>query len=801
MRHLGFWTLIVLSAGGFAGIASAADVSWVTVGDGLWSDGANWSSGSPPAAGDRAILGDVGVPYVVTFRGAATVAEVQITSADATLWVNGVSGLHATLTTTGDVTNAGTIRLETTGTSSAIGSSVSPGAATLVNLGTILVNEGSDGRSRGINGNFTNSGSVAVQVNASLTITNAGRTFRQSGGTFTNDGTTTVNNGAVIFEGGTFTGVEPILNAVALTLATANAGALRIWGASTLTGDISAAQALWINGVSGLHATLTTTGDVTNAGTIRLETSDTGSNIASQWVSGAATLTNAGTIVVNEGSNGTMRGISGNFTNSGSVAVQVNASLTITNAGRTFRQSGGTFTNDGTTTVNNGAVIFEGGTFTGVEPILNAVALTLATSNAATLRIWGASTLTGDISAAQALWVNGVSGLHATLTTTGDVTNAGTIRLETSDTGSNIASQWVSGTATLVNLGTILVNEGSDGRSRGINGNFTNSGTVSVEVNATLTITNAGRTFRQSGGTFTNDGTTTVNNGAVIFEGGTFTGVEPILNAVALTLATANAAALRIWGASTLTGNISAAQALWVNGVSGLHATLTTTGDVTNAGTIRLETSGTGSNIASQLIAAPHTFTNENEIQVNAGSNGASRTLSGQIDNQGVIAIAPGASLFIDGGLTNAGDLSVAAGSSPDITGQFLQTAAGRTLIEIGGPLVTEYSRVRFGTAAVLDGELNVSHVNSYDPPDDAEFEVVRYRSTLDATQRVFGGFAAITGDDGDYVDTYAANVVRLNRIDGPCPTRLDGDVDGDRDVDLADLAILLAGFGRVCGP
>src|SRR5207253_2572790 len=126
----------------------------------------------------------------------------------------------------------------------------------------------------------------------------------------------------------------------------AGAASFTMTGACTLSGDVAPGQSVLVQGSSsGGVATVTAAAGFTNAGTITLQ------SINSGWESDltvtGGTLTNAGTLNVNAGTGGP-RTITANLTNNGTVSL---------NTSTTFAKASGTTTNTGTFTVAAGQTL------------------------------------------------------------------------------------------------------------------------------------------------------------------------------------------------------------------------------------------------------------------------------------------------------------------------------------------------------------------------------------------------------------------------------------------------------------
>lgn len=185
--------------------ATAGTVIWSNAAGGMWTDGANWSTGSPPASVDDVVFPDLAAPYTVVVVGARSAGTVTIQSPDATIWIRGESGVHSSLTTSGLV-NDGTLRLESEGAPN--NSNLTINGGTLDNRGLLLVGRGSDGN-RVITGNVTNTAAGTITVEDDLVVTNSGQTFHIAGGTIDQQRTLRINGGTVIYDDGDVLGQAP----------------------------------------------------------------------------------------------------------------------------------------------------------------------------------------------------------------------------------------------------------------------------------------------------------------------------------------------------------------------------------------------------------------------------------------------------------------------------------------------------------------------------------------------------------------------------------------------------------------
>ncbi len=215
------------------------------------------------------------------------------------------------------------------------------------------------------------------------------------------------------------------------------------------------------------------------------------------------------------------------------------------------------------------------------------------------------------------------------------------------------------------------------------------------------------------------------------------------------------------------------------------HANLTISSGFTNNGTVELN-STSGYNSALTVTGGQLVNASGATIRSIVGAGG-SRTLSAGVNNQGTLSVnqamtingssivnAVGglingnATLTLAGApLTNQG--TIAPGTSPGIlaiSGNTPFSPSGVLNVEIGGLTAgTQYDRLAVSNSADLDGTLNISLLNGYEPAINDSFLVLTYGSRVDT-------FTTVTGQDignGKYLYTkYRPNHLAL-RV-GPPP-------------------------------
>ena len=703
--------------------------SWAAPVNGAWTDPTKWAPAGVPGVNDIVEIAAASTPYTVTLQGAALIAKLGIGNG-ATLLVNGnPTKSNALLRVANGIANAGTLRLESNG--GVYAANVLLTGGTLVNTGLLEVNAGTGGQrlitadlnNQGqvqinaplifnkANGVYTNSGIWVVAAGQTLSITGGYQVFTQNSGTLSAEGELALRSATFNYNGGDIAGSGVVLTATALNIGPASgAGLLTLRGTCTLSGNVGAAQTLWVNGsTTGGSGYLRATAGFTNAGTIRLQSS--GGVFAANVLLTSGTLVNTGLIEVNAGTGGQRQLTfnldnqgtlaintptvftkpSGVYTNNGALNIAAGQTLSIASGSQVFNQNGGTLGAQGELRLTAVPFNYNGGALTGNGLILTSATLNLgAWSGAGTFNLRGACNLSGNVASNQVLLVKGaLVGGPALLRMSSNVTNEGLIRLESSDGlyAANLTATTT--TATLINRGVVEVNPGSGGQrlisadldNQGIftfnasallnktNGKYTNSGSMAIAAGRTLTINGGYQVFTQNGGTLANEGAFLGSSISFNYNGGAITGNQPVLKTVALTLGPASGAvSLVLQGASLLKSDIRPDQVLWVNGSqAGAHATLRSDAGFTNAGTIRLES--TEGLYTANLLVTRGSLLNTGLIAANAGSGGQ-RLVTANLDNQGrfeantPVVFSKGSGVY-----TNAGEFIVPIGGALSISG------------------------------------------------------------------------------------------------------------------------------------
>jgi subtilisin family serine protease len=673
-------------------------VVWINPGDGDWSVGANWSTGTPPGPGDDVVIN---TPHTVTHSSGTDSVHSLSDSAGATLDITGGSlsfsttfTINGTLLIDGGTLDLGSKTLDGTGSTTVtagnswtlVHSTIHTG---LDNQGTLETRAGVD-----LTSAFSNDSGATLRVVADGTGAIGGLVLRLAG-SFTNHGLIEMNT--------TQSNVIAALGLTTGTLTNAADGTIH-----TLAGA---------GGGNQLNAPVNNQGTITVDGGFFL-------NLAANQ-----TAVNSGTIAVS----GANMGIgtpdsTAAFTNTGSITIASGQTLTSgANQGH-FNNTGGTITGSGTLDLYGSLATFNGD--------FNTDSLTL-------LMHFSTYNSTG------ALIVSSTSTFEVLYTATVNtaVLNHGVVDLS-SIVGPNDCILTVSGTLTNAADGTILSDPGTGG-SRTLNALVDNEGLITVS--ATLTISRASAaqinngttsltanltvTLSGSGASYTNNGTINVGSGTTFtisggpltnFSGGTLSGgVYNLAGTFKFDNAaiTTNAAGLTLIGPSGTIVNQSNVNALAALSSNTAAGALDFQGGIsvnfpsfTNAGSFEVDDTS--------VVAIAAGYLQNSGTTIVSGGTLRAGTL---IDIEGGVAEGNGK---LDANVTNgAGQLIVGFTGSPGvltITGNFTQSSGGDLYIEIGGTNAgTDYGQLSVGGTANLDGTLSVKLINGFTPSSGSNYQVL----------------------------------------------------------------------------
>ena len=689
------------------------------------------------------------------------------------------SGINATLNATSGLINRGTLILESVSGTAIARLNVTGGP--LTNEGLIELRPGTGGSPK-LTGDLINNGSVTISTlttatgnttytnNGEFGITAAGtlrmsgasHVFTQNAGTLTVSGLLDVFGSASFnFNGGSTVG-EVTIRGTALNIGPAAPTDIASFSiqefGNTLSGNITAGVTVAINSVN-THTTLTTSGNLTNFGTLVLEVLSGNSN-PRLFVSGG-TLTNEGVIETRPGTGGapqftgdllnngrvTISTLSTTlgattYTNNGDFDITAGGTLRIDGTGQIFNQNAGTLTVSGLLDVSGFAIFnFNGGSTVGAVTIRGTV-LNIgpaAPTDIATFSIQeSGNTLTGDITAGVTVAINGAS-LSALLKTTGDLTNFGALILEAISGNAN-SRLFVDG-GTFTNEGVIEARPGTGGAPQFTgdllnNGRvtistlsttlgattYTNNGDFDITAGGTLRISSFVQVFSQDAGTLTVSGLLDVISGAIFnFNGGSTVGTVTLRGGV-LNIGPAAPTDMASFSiqefGNTLSGDITAGVTVAINSTN-IDAILTASGDMTNFGTLVLEAISGNDN--PRLNVSGGTLTNEGVIEAKPGTGGTPR-ITGNVINNGTVNLGTGAATRLQ------------------LDNDYTQTASGELNLDIGGLTVgTEFDQLAVLNNVDLAGALNISIINGFTPILGDTFEVLTFGSRIGEFTSVHG--------------------------------------------------------------
>ena len=156
---------------------------------------------------------------------------------------------------------------------------------------------------------------------------------------------------------------------------------------------------------------------------------------------------------------------------------------------------------------------------------------------------------------------------------------------------------------------------------------------------------------------------------------------------------------------------------------------------------------------------------------------GAGGTISGDGEYQAATT---------NSGVVSPGNPASSTGTL-NINGSYTQTATGDLAIQVGS---AGFDKLVVTGAASLGGELVVTRIGNYNPPDGQVFEILSAGS-------VTGAFSTVTvptlPGDRTFTVSYTATKVRLTvgEAGAPCPA----DVDGDGFIGFSDLNVVISQF------
>jgi hypothetical protein len=352
------------------------------------------------------------------------------------------------------------------------------------------------------------------------------------------------------------------------------------------------------------------------------------------------------------------------------VAIVNNGSFTIASTGNLLDQGTGTsFAQTAGTLVNSGSLVLNGATFTqsGGADSGNQVQLTqfstlIDSAGTGSFITTGTNNLRGTIPTGQSLTVTG-GNTSGVLTLLGNVTNDGDLTLlagsgggdvelsndsvagrglknygdfgTSGDSGAyiDISSDLTNEIGATVTLGAVITNDEPSC-------NITNDGTFAVPVKDTLDViggSEAGTTFTQSNGTLANHGTIRLNSADFAASGGTETGHPVQLTDGSGLIDSAGSGSYTLLEQSSLSGTIPAGQSVTARGSSTGSAAVDLATDVTNNGTLVLD-STSPAYTAEMTNESNFSLTNNGTFDAN-GTNGGTDIINTPLSNAGTVTV------------------------------------------------------------------------------------------------------------------------------------------------------------------
>jgi uncharacterized membrane protein len=634
----------------------------------------------PPTGGDPGPTGGSGTP---PSGGDPVPPSSPPVADDALTWIGGTSGdwnvaanwLDTTNNTNLVPTATDAVTINTAGATVTINNTQQTALSIQVAAGSTLTLT---------NNAFLTLGPNSSEVDGSLTVESSTLTL---GGALTLAGTSqwlnTSTNDALYLDGQTLT------NRGAMTVGDAAGGTLQLllhggFSSGTLlnkgtitqqgTTDVSIDTGVVVNnsssGIYNLAGNGRTDGFV-NAGLVR-KTAGTGtSSLGAVFhdlplsLTGGTLQVDTGTLLLRGNSDGAVVAAS----TGGSLVVATGATLDLSDLG-TNSTFTGTYTGSGA-----GTVLFAGG---GNNLLI------------------GSGGATFNFPAGMFQWTGGTINLQGnTLTNAGSMTlgSATASTTETLETRTGISTIVPGGR--LLNLGTI-VQQGAGSLNIDDTAVVDNHGTYQLTGAGTIhdgsSISGPASAFDNAGtltmtGTGTADVTTTLDNsGTALGQGGTLLLEGAVTNTGTIA---ADGAAVTVQGGTAIDGNrLDNGPGTWI---------------ARNGGTL--------------------TFSGSRPIvynQVNLVADGAGSTIAGLSNlatNAGTLALTNGASLSISANLDNLGTIALGPGGTLNITGSYTQDAAGTLDVQLGGaPASGAFGTLTATQTATLGGLLRAELVGGYTP-------------------------------------------------------------------------------------
>lgn len=719
----------------------------------------------------------------------------------ATVTVEAIGCSYAsTLTTSGSITNRGSIHLSSSGCGGS--TAVLAGPGTITNEGTISFDAGNGGdrylRSPVVNNGTVNVDQISYYDNGTtfdnrgtVTLTQplvaAGTTVVNRSGSIaaTGDGVVSVTGGGTFEEvDGNNIGNPVVVQNSALRFTGPGSGPFTMHQNTTLGGDVPAGATVTVEAVGCSYAsTVTIDGSFVNAGSIRLSSAGCGGSDAE--LDGAGTITNSGSIT-SVAANGGGRFMRTDVINTGTITVSqpltyegtlktldnqgtiTLAQPLVANATRVVNRSGSIdATGSGTLSVTGSGTFEEvDGDNTGNPVVVQNSALRFTGTGSGPFTMHQTSTLGGDVPVGAVVTVEAVGCSYTSqVTAEGSFINAGTIRLTSGGCGGSSATLDVPGTVT--NTGSISADAGNGG-SRYLRADVINTGTITVAEplyydRAETTLDNQGTinvaesvsapaatVINRSGSIGVSEaGSLTLSNGGTFEQvDGSTSGNPVVVENSALRFTGSGSGVFVTHANSTLAGDVPAGSSIAVEGVGCSYAsTLTAAGSFTNAGTITLTSAGCGG--TSATLSVPGALTNTGTLMPVPANGGTRNVIASVLDNAGTVVLPSGAPLHLDG--------------------SFLQEPSGT--LQVGVDAATFNGLLDISGTASFDGALRTD--TSFSPPAGASFQIANYASatgSFSSTSTTGTQYTVEVGPTGLTISVLKPSAVSLTATP-PSPT------------------------------
>ncbi len=674
---------------------------------GLWSDGANWETGTVPTADDDAIIitnqligltpsfpvtiNQAAVAKTVTMNDFGTTAPVVINNSTLTVGDSFSMSSDSVLQNFGTVNVGGLMEvldhssLQNSGTLKLAGGGDFKNQSSITNAATGKIEI--SGGTLNVLVDIANSGEVKVDSGAVLTL--ASGTI--DGGTVTNAGTFDLEGNAALTDG-------TLNNTGGINVSGSN----NSFGGETVSNNL--AGAISITG----YLTLDHASTITNVGATNAETVAAGATLTLQdtsYITGGK-VTNAGTIDLN----GSSALKNGKLANSGTVNAAGTTALLneiVTNDPTGIIDVTGALTLDGTTVT--GGTVTDAGTIKvngGQTLKLSGVALSGgAITNSGTIDITGSGSINNDLLTNHQLTVDGGQTLTLNGTTVigGIVTDTGTINIDTGET-LKLNGVALSGGA-ITNAGTIDITGSSSidndhltnyqltvdaGQILTLNGTTVSGGTITIsgELDSTgssfiigSSVTNGAGTIKvASGSTLELDSGTIVNGGSLVnsgtlqietSSGATLNGVAVTGGGVINVDVPVDAATLILEGGTSITDGTLVNGDVGTVEIYGLDGATFDNVDVSNTGLLQVDG---GSKL---LLVGGATITGGDVTVATGGllkTYGAGIEINAAVTNHGTIEINNGGTLKISTSISGTGSVRIDGGATFELNGSDDQT-------------------------------------------------------------------------------------------------------------------------------